>query len=622
MKLHFENLRRAFGNSMKNVFSEENNPLFGSVVLLALLLLPFLGISNYTLHISVLVFVYVTLGLGLNIVVGLAGLLDLGYVAFYAVGAYTYALLSAHYPLPFPLALLVGAVLAAVLGITLGWPTIRARGDYLALVTLGFGEIIRLLMRNWDSVTNGPRGLMDVTPPHLFGITLTTPTDYYYLGLGMATLSLMLFWRVKHSSVGRQLAAVRDDEDVAIAIGINPVRWKLYAFAVGALLAGIAGVFFASWQRFVSPESFTLNESILILSIVVLGGIGRLWPTVGAAAFLVLLPEGLREFQNQRVLILGLMLVLAVITQEKLRLRRGRQRQQHPVISDEVGVTTHLTSSLAQLLPEVPPARTGRQSSEEVVLAITEVSKNFGGVVALDKVSLEVRRGEIVGLIGANGAGKTTLFRCVAGAERPDTGKIELCNGRSVRVDQLPPHQVPRRGIVRTFQHGGLIRSGRALENVQLGRGSHHVPSIWEPFKLLSSTSSNDNGFSEKLLNAIGGPPPMTAFGEMSPVDKKLTELARDLAMHPDVLLIDEPAASMDENARRRLVKALREVNQQWGTTLIVIEHDVDLLESLCNRLVVMENGRIIADGPTGDVLVNQAVQASYYAIGVDHETA
>ena len=114
----------------------------------------------------------------------------------------------------------------------------------------------------------------------------------------------------------------------------------------------------------------------------------------------------------------------------------------------------------------------------------------------------------------------------------------------------------------------------------------------------------------------------MTAFGEMSPVDKKLTELARDLAMHPDVLLIDEPAASMDENARRRLVKALREVNQQWGTTLIVIEHDVDLLESLCNRLIVMENGKIIADGPTGDVLVNQAVQASYYAIGVDHETA
>src|SRR6185295_6603764 len=309
--------------SARNGFSEDRVPKLGALVFVALALLPLSGISNYALHVAVLVFLYAALGLGLNIVVGLAGLLDLGYAAFYAVGAYSYALLSVRYNLAFPVALLIGALLAALIGVVLGWPTIRARGDYLALVTLGFGEIIRLLMRNWDSLTNGPRGVMNVPPPRVAGIIFSTPTYYYYLGLCLGSAALTLFWLIKRSAVGQQLAAVRDDEEAAIAIGINPLRWKLYAFGVGAFVAGIAGGFFASWQRFVSPESFTLNESILILSIVVLGGMGQIWPTVGAAAFLVLLPEALRGFQNQRLLVLGLFLVLAVVLQERLRLRRS-----------------------------------------------------------------------------------------------------------------------------------------------------------------------------------------------------------------------------------------------------------------------------------------------------------
>jgi len=592
----------------RNGFSEDHVPVFAGIVFAALTLLPFCDVSSYVLHISVLVFVYVTLGLGLNMVVGLAGLLDLGYVAFYAVGAYSYAILSVDYHLPFPVALIVGALLAAISGVALGWPTIRARGDYLALVTLGFGEIIRLLLRNWDSLTNGPRGLMDVPPPRLAGVQLSTPISYYYLGLLIGAAAFTLFWRVKRSAVGQQLAAIRDNEDAATAIGINPVRWKLYAFAVGALVAGVAGAFFASWQRFVSPESFTLNESILILSIVVLGGMGRVWPTVGAAAFLVLLPEALREFQNQRMLVLGLFLVLAVVFQEKLRQRRLAQNQRVNK-RGESNAAIDSTLSLPQIVLAGSAARFANQFSDsELILSLVEISKNFGGVRALDKVSLQVRRGEIIGLVGGNGAGKTTLFRCIVGAERPDEGKIDLFNGRQQRIDNLPTYKVARQGIVRTFQHGGLFNSLTALENVQIGGKCRDTPSVWEPLRVIRNRQPISDGSSAKLLHALKAPAPGVSVGEMSPVEKKLTELARALATQPDVLLIDEPAASMDEEARTQLIEALREVNRQWGTTLIVIEHDHKLLKSLCRRLVVMDRGKVIADGPVGDIQVERAI--------------
>jgi branched-chain amino acid transport system permease protein len=610
----------AAGGGPRNLFTDERLRFAGGGVFLTLALLPLLGFSNYTLHVCVLVFVYVTLSLGLNVVVGLAGLLDLGYVAFYAIGAYTYALLSAHYHLPFPLSLLLGAALAAAAGVVLGWPTIRARGDYLALVTLGFGEIIRLLMRNWDTVTNGPRGLMDVPPPRLAGFVFATPVHYYYLGLCMAAGTFALIWKVKRSAVGQQLTAIRDDEDAATAIGINPVRWKLYAFAVGAFAAGVAGVFFASWQRFVSPESFTLGESILILSIVVLGGMGRLWAIVGAAAFLVLLPEALRGFEHQRVLILGLLLVLAVIIQERLRRRHATPQEGRAPEPHTHEAATDLASEMAparSLFDAVPPA--ARPSDDGLLLSLSGVSKNFGGVRALDKVSLRVRRGEIVGLVGVNGAGKTTLFRCIAGAERPDEGEIELYDGHW-RIDRLPAYQVAWRGVVRTFQHGGLFRSLTAGENVRLGGRCHEVPSVWEPFSLTGVRGRADS--SEPLLRALGAPDPATRYADMSPVEKKLVELARALATCPDVLLIDEPAASMDERARARLTGVLLEVNRRWGTTLIVIEHDLSLLQKLCRRLVVMERGRVIADGPTEDAAVRQAIQRAYFMTEEDHGAA
>ncbi len=605
--------KRGLLDMVKAETTKRRLPVMGLLALLGLALLPLLGFSNYVLHILVLVFVYVALGLGLNIVVGLAGLLDLGYVAFYAVGAYSYALLSLYYDIPFAAALGIGAGLAGVIGVVLGWPTIRTRGDYLALVTLGFGEMIRLLLRNWDSLTNGPRGIMNVPPPSLVGFVFATPVYYYYLGLLLGTAALILFQQVKYSAVGQQLAAICDDEDAAAAIGINPVRWKLYAFALGAFVAGLSGVFFASWQRFVSPESFTLSESILILSIVVLGGGGRLWPTAGAATFLVLLPEALRGLETHRVLVLGIILVGVVILQEKVRLAGLGRRQ--AVSSSSSGSTAIMFDSLSDTYP--PSDQPGRG---ELVLSLSGVSKGFGGIRALDNVSLQVRHGEVVGLVGPNGAGKTTLLGCISGAIRPDSGEIYLFsdgNQRSVRG--LSVHQVARLGLGRTFQQPRLFTSLTARENVELGARCTDVPPIWEPFlpSGRGQAASSDNA--ARILQNVGAPDPETPVQKMSFVDRKLTELARALATHPALILVDEPAAGMEPAARRRLAHVLRSANEKLGIAQILVEHDLTFLNSICDRLVVMDRGQIVANDAPGDVHVTEAIRQIYQAPEVTH---
>jgi branched-chain amino acid transport system permease protein len=592
--------------------------IIGGAAFLALAFLPAIKPSNYLLHIAVLIFVYVALGIGLNIVVGLAGLLDLGYVAFYAVGAYSYALLSTYYQFPSIALFLIGGCMAAVIGVLLGWPTIRTRGDYLALVTLAFGEMIRLLLRNWDAVTNGPRGIMDVPPPRIASFTFSTPTDYYYLGLGLGVMSLLLFWRVKHSAVGLQLAAIRDDEDAATAIGINPVRWKLYAFALGAFVAGLAGVFFASWQRFVSPESFTLGESILILSIVVLGGTGRMWPTIGAAAFLVLLPEVLREFETARVLVLGMVLLLTVILQERVRLLSLRRR------AFEYSSSTPLPSRLATLdFDDI--FNSVKTNEREIALRLSGLSKSFGGVRALEDINLEIYRGEILGLVGANGAGKTTLFNCISGAVTPDKGEIYIyADGQQLSITNMPAYKVARKGLIRTFQQPRLFASLTSLENAILGLRCRQVPALWEALFPAGSEQASTK-VAARLLSTVGAPRPSTVAIGMSFVDQKLTELARSLAtVSPTghtVLLVDEPASGMEPAARAQLAEVLRKANEQLGITLLVVEHDLEFLGSICDRFVVLDRGRVVVDGSPDDLRVIDTIRRIYNVVG-RHEGA
>lgn len=270
----------------------------------------------YQTNIMITALIYVTIALGLNIVVGLAGLLDLGYVAFYAVGAYSYALLNYHYGLGFWTVLPIGAGLAALFGIILGFPVLRLRGDYLAIVTLGFGEIIRLVLENWNEFSFGPSGIANIPRPGFFGIdfSLRGATIYiYFLMIGLTLFTVFVVNRLQDSRIGRAWVALREDEVACQAMGIDKTKTKLTAFALGATWAGMGGVVFAAKTTFINPASFTIWESINILCIVVLGGMGSIIGVIIGAFVLILLPEYLRAFSEYRILLFGAVLVLMMV---------------------------------------------------------------------------------------------------------------------------------------------------------------------------------------------------------------------------------------------------------------------------------------------------------------------
>jgi branched-chain amino acid transport system permease protein len=274
------------------------------------------GLPTYYVRVIDTVLIYLLLATGLNMVVGYAGLLDLGFVAFYAIGAYSYALLASGQfgiHLPFGLILFIGGGLAGIAGVLLGVPVLRLRGDYLAIVTLGFGEIIRLLMNNLVSVTNGPQGISRIDQPFLFGFALRTPRDFFFLLLPLAILSLTFAWRLECSILGLGWAAIREDQDAARGIGINTTLVKLLAFGLSATLGGFAGVIFAGFQRFVDPVSFSFWESLTIVLIIVIGGVGNLVGVVVGAAVLIIVPELLREYSEYRMLLYGCALVAMIL---------------------------------------------------------------------------------------------------------------------------------------------------------------------------------------------------------------------------------------------------------------------------------------------------------------------
>jgi branched-chain amino acid transport system permease protein len=289
-----------------------SSPLVLASAVIVMIAFP-LFLNDYYRDIMTLTGMYIVLALGLNIVVGQAGLLNLGYVAFYAIGAYTYAILSTTIGLPFWPGLFAGALSAAVFAVLLGIPTLRLRGDYFAIVTLGLGEITRIVLNNWDSLTGGPNGLSMISRPKIAGYTLHSTLDFYYLILLILIVTVFAMKRLMASRIGRAWIAIREDEIAAEAMGINTFRLKLLAFVLGSAWAGITGVFFAAKMAFISPESFTFFESVMILCMVVLGGMGSIPGIILGALFLITLPEIFRDFQDYRMLAFGVALVLMMI---------------------------------------------------------------------------------------------------------------------------------------------------------------------------------------------------------------------------------------------------------------------------------------------------------------------
>ena len=313
-------LPQSVSGSLKQLFSlpgrnAHTRAVSQGIVLVVMLAMPHVS-SFYQTNIMISALLYVMLALGLNIAVGIAGQLVLGYVAFYAVGAYTYALLNQAFGIGFWACLPVGGFMAVLFGLALGFPVLRLRGDYLAIVTLGFGEIVRLTLLNWASLTGGSGGIKDIPAPGFFGMDMDINMStmfVYYIVLAAVIITIVVISRLKNSRVGLALQALREDEIACEAMGINLARVKLSAFALSSCWAGFAGVIFAAKTSFINPASFTFMESAMILSMVVLGGMGSIVGVVIAAMILILAPEYLRAFSEYRMLIFGAIMVIMMI---------------------------------------------------------------------------------------------------------------------------------------------------------------------------------------------------------------------------------------------------------------------------------------------------------------------
>lgn len=571
----------------------------------ALLLVPQAIADPYVIHVLASMMLYVIMTMGLGIVVQQAGLLDLGYIAFAAAGAYLYAILNVRCGVPFLVALPAGAAVAALLGVLLGLPTLRVRGDYLALVTLAFGEMVHQALLNGGAITGGPRGLANIDPPSLLPGASTHPRQYFYLIASLMLVLVVAYGRLCRSPMAHVWRAIRDDEVAARSSGIRPIAWLLLAFAIGAAFAGLAGVLFASTQRFVSPESFVLDNSILVLSMVVLAGNGSLFRILLAVAVLQGAPELFRGLAQYRPLAFGLVLVAFVIIDDRL----ARTRRSVASLSATSGDLPESPLPMA-----LPPSLTSPLGAIGRI-KIEGVRKSFGGVHALRgfRAVLDPAVG-IVGIVGPNGAGKTTLFECMCGAQSVDAGSMHV-DGVGELAGRTAP-QVARLGVCRTYQRVRLFPTMTVRSHVEIGAYcNERIPAI-RPLiarRLIAGFRDRVRRRTDDAMRLVG----IDDLAELPATSLPLgtqrrVELARALAMRPRVLLLDEVASGLSDAEKHRLAETLMSIAASGRIAIVVVEHDMSFMTQVAAELVAMDAGQVIAHGHPHDVFGDPRVVRSY----------
>jgi len=519
--------------------------------------------NSYYVFIMATLALTAIVGIGLNVLLGLTGQVSFGHVGFYALGAYTVAILTLAAKWSFWAALPVAALVATLIGALLALPAVRVKGPYLAMVTIAFGFIVEHAAVEWRGLTGGQNGLMGTFSPAGFG-----ERGVALLSIVAAALATLAYHWLEKSRFGKAMRAVRDAEVAAESIGLAPVRIKTAAFALSALCAGIAGGLFAALSGFVTPSTFAFSQSILFVLVVMIGGAGYVAGPLVGAAIVVLLPEFLAALAEYRLLFFGaLLLVVLWLAPEGV-----------------VGTVLRLVSKRRAPRPAAAAAAPIAPRAK-AALAVRGLGIAFGGVRAAHDIAFEAQPGEVTSLIGPNGAGKTTVLNMLSGFYRPAAGSIRI-GGEA--LEGRPAWRIARSGVARTYQTTQLFGSMSVAENLAIASGD------------------------ESLAAFVGYGGDMNArAADLPHVDKRLVEIARALATRPAVLLLDEPAAGLSVHDKAKLAELLRRIADA-GIAVVLVEHDMSVVMGISDRVVVLDAGLRIASGTPAEVQRDPAVRKAY----------
>ncbi|MDO9710410.1 branched-chain amino acid ABC transporter ATP-binding protein/permease [Paracraurococcus lichenis] len=595
-----------------------------ALLVLAIGIFPYLGDlldtrfpTSYELRLVMRAMILGITVVGLNILVGFAGLVSLGQAALMGLGAHAAALLALRADWPFAACMTAAVAVPAMMGAVLAFPTVRVRALYLTVITIAFGFVFVNVLREWVSFTGGASGLASIPRPTLFGerlmATRATGFNYYYLIAACLMLALWVQWALARSRYGRAMRATAESENAARALGINVTATRTLAFAVSAALAGLGGGLFANLALFVNYETFTFSASIELLLMTILGGSGTLAGPVVGTGVLFAASQMLQGFREWQTFAYGALLALVLFAMpegivgglKRLRARLARR-----------GAEKRRTGAWPHFVPGFDALAQEKDEPGQATLVTRDLTLRFGGLTAVNLVDMEVRSGTVHALIGPNGAGKSSLLNLVSGFYRASAGTVTLF-GQAVK-DQ-PPHALARLGVARSFQNTELFGRMTVLENVLVGCHIRYRAMLAETLLRLPRFLREERerlAEARLLLEVVG----LSDFAEEQARNlpfghQRRLEIARALALRPKLLLLDEPAAGLTHGEIEDLIALIRGLAAR-GMTVILVEHHVEMIMAVSDRVTVLDHGEVIADGPPEQVQDDRAVIEAYFGHG------
>jgi branched-chain amino acid transport system permease protein len=558
--------------------------------------------SPYDLRTLSVCGIFALLVIGFQYIFGHAGAVSLAQATFFGLGAYVTGVLGATYGLGFLLTFPLSCLIPALLALVIAVPVLKLEEHYFALATLGIGLVVVLVAVQWQEVTGGTNGLPGVPSVRFFGFEIHDRLQLFIFVWALVALGALVAYQVTRGLYGRVFYLVRESHTAASCLGIDVSALRFGAFILSAVYGGAAGALMAHVIRVVSPENLELPVMITCLTMTVIGGRRRIAGAIAGAILITYLRESFRILENTTLMAYGAVTLVVLIAAP------------YGLIGALERLRAHFFPEPTETPPPVqaPNLMVSRERvTREPLLEIEKVSKNFGGVRALEGVSLRLEKGEVVGLIGPNGSGKTTLVNIVSGLYQPDHGHLSF---NATNITGRPPHLISRLGVARTFQHINLADDLTALDNIAVARTTRERSSLWRSILTLGP----DPRLERARRTAMGAAQmlgiadlAMSSCGALPYGTRRRVEVARAVATEPELLLLDEPAAGLNEDEQRDLAERIRRIADH-GVTVLVIEHNLVFLRSLAERLICLDHGQVIASGNPEEVQRNSAVIEAY----------